>query len=411
MLILGGGFAGSYVARLLGRRGATIVNPHNFMLYTPSLPQVTAGPLSPPHVVVPLRQMCPHAELLVGRARGLDEGAAAVEVKTDAGRFRVRYDQLVVALGAVSRPLPIPGLTEHALGFKTVADAMYLRNHVLRQLEAASAELDPQRAGRRLGFVFVGAGYAGVEALAELFDYVRHAIRYYPALRERQQRWLLVDAAATILPEIRPSLSEYAAKLLAGRGIEIRVSTTVQSVEADSVVLDDGERVGTHTLVWTAGVKPNPLVAELGLPLDLGGRVKVDAMLRVEGRPNVWALGDCACVPNGATPERPDPPTCQHALRQARRLARNLQGRQEPYRYRMIGQGATLGRRRGIAQFLGVRVKGIIAWWVVQAYHLYQLPLLRRRLRVVFAWLLTPILQREIAELGTIGHRTPIGSE
>jgi NADH:ubiquinone reductase (H+-translocating) len=381
------------------------------MLYTPSLPHVTAGPLSPPHVVVPLRQMCPHAELLVGRARALDEGANEVEVETDAGRFRVRYEQLVVAVGAVTRPLPIPGLTEHALGFKTVADAMYLRNHVLRQLEAASAELDPERAEQRLGFVFVGAGYAGVEALAELFDFVGHAIRYYPALRERRQRWVLVDAAASILPEIHPPLSAYAAKLLASRGVEIRVSTTLQSVDAHAVVLGDGERVATRTVVWTAGVTPSPLVAELGLPTDDRGQLRVEPTLRVEGRQNVWALGDCARVENEATPERPDPPTCQHALRQARRLARNLQGQPKPYRYKMIGEGATLGRRRGIAQILGVRMKGIVAWWAVQAYHLYQLPLTRRKLRVLLAWLLTPLVQREVAELGTIGQRTPIGSE
>ena len=381
------------------------------MLYTPSLPHVTAGPLSPPHVVVPLRQMCQHAELLVGRARGLDEDAAQVEVETEAGRFRVRYEQLVIALGAVSRPFPIPGLTEHALGFKTVSDAMYLRNHVLRQLEAASAEMDPQRAEQRLGFVFVGAGYAGVEALAELFDFVRHAMRYYAALRERRQRWLLVDAAASILPEIHRPLSEYATKLLARRGVEIRVSTTVDSVDADGVVLAGGERVGTRTVVWTAGVTPNPLIAELGLPLDERGQVKVEPTLKVEGRNNVWALGDCARVVNTATPEQPDPPTCQHALRQARRLARNLQGTPKPYRYKMLGEGATLGRRRGIAAVLGVRIKGTIAWCVVQAYHLYQLPLTRRKLRVLLAWLLTPLVQREIAELGTIGQRTQIGAE
>jgi NADH dehydrogenase len=175
-------------------------------------------------------------------------------------------------------------------------------------------------------------------------------------------------------------------------------------------VLADGERVGTHTVVWTAGVTPSPLVAELGLPLDERGLLKVEPTLKVEGRDNVWALGDCARVTNAAT-ERPDPPTCQHALRQARRLARNLQGSPKPYRYKMLGEGATLGSRRGIAAVLGLRLKGPIALCVVQGYHLYQLPLPRRKLRVLLAWLLTPLVQREIAELGAIGRRTPIGSE
>jgi NADH dehydrogenase len=296
VLILGGGFAGAYVARLLGRRGATIVSPENFMLYTPMLAEAASGTLEPRHVVVPLRMMCPYAELLLGRAVGLDEASRTVTVETDAGSFDVAYEQPVLALGSITRTLPIPGLAEHGLGFKNLADAIHLRNHVLRQLEAADAELVASRAERHLTFVFVGAGYAGVEALAELSDLVRDALRYHPRLRGARQRWVLVDAAPTILPEIPTRLGEYAARQLTGRGIDIRVGTTLESVEEDSLVLSDGSRLETHTLVWTAGVRAHPLLAEFGLPLDERGRVRVDDILRVEGCGNVWALGDCARV-------------------------------------------------------------------------------------------------------------------
>ena len=403
-LVLGGGFAGGYVARLLGRRGATIVSPENFMLYTPMLPEAASGTLEPRHVVVPLRMMCPHAELLLGRATGLDLERQLVTVETEAGRSDVRYRELVVALGAVSRTLPIPGLADHALGFKTLADAINLRNHVLRRLEVAAATRTEDDRRRELTFVFVGAGYAGVEALAELSDLVRDALRYYPALREAPQRWVLVDAAPKILPEIPTRLGDYAAEQLARRGVDIRVNTTLQSVEAQAAALSDGGRVQTSTVVWTAGVRANPVNDRLGLPLDDRGRVVVDSLLRVEGLPHVWALGDGARVPNGATPGGIDPPTCQHALRQARRLAKNLVSEPEPYRYRMLGQVATLGRYKGIADVVGLRLRGFAGWFVTRTYHLYQLPLLTRKLRVVVDWTTALFFRRDIAELGMLGH-------
>jgi NADH dehydrogenase len=403
-LVLGGGFAGAYVARLLGRRGATIVSPENFMLYTPLLPEAASGTLEPRHVVVPLRLMCPHAELLLGRATALDGERWAVSVETDSDAFDVGYEQLVIAVGSVARTLPVPGLADHGLGFRDLPDAIRLRNHVLRRLEAAAAAADPSQAERELAFVFVGAGYAGVEALAELSDLVRDALRHYPELRGVRQRWVLVDAAPKILPEIPARLGEYAARELTRRGVEIRVSTRLASLDADSATLTDGERIATRTLVWTAGVRPAPALGGLDLPLDERGRVKVDATLRVEGREDVWALGDCAAVPNLATPGRVDPPTSQHALRQARRLARNLQGDLQPYRYRMLGQVATLGRNKGIAEVLGLRLRGFPGWFVTRTYHLYQLPLLTRKLRVVADWTVGLFFRRDIAELGALGH-------
>ena len=410
-LVLGGGFAGAWVARLLGKRGrgTTIVNRENFMLFASLLPEAASGSLEPRHVVVPLRIMCPRAELLVGRAVALDASRQSVQVQTEEELVTVRYHQLVVALGAIARVLPIPGLADHALAFKGLADAIHLRNHVLRRLEAAAAAPTSTRRLRELTFVFVGAGYAGVEALAELSDLVRDALRFYPMLRDEPQRWVLVDAAPKILPEIPPRLGEYAAAQLVRRGVEIHVGTTLAALDRHAATLSNGEQILTSTLVWTAGVRAQPVLSGFGLPLDERGRVRVDATLRVEGFDNVWALGDGARVPNEATPDHPDPPTSQHALRQARRLAKNLTGTPEPYRYRMLGQVATLGRYKGIADVPGLCLRGFPGWFVTRTYHLYQLPLFSRKLRVVADWTVALLFRRDIAELGMLGHPERLG--
>jgi NADH dehydrogenase len=399
-LIVGGGFGGAYVARLLGKEGATIVSPDSSMLYTPLLPEVAAGAIEPRHVVVPLRSMCPNADVIRGRAVALDEAAQTVRVETEVGDVDVEYDRLVLALGAVPRELPIPGLKEHTIGFKALGDAIHLRNHVLRQIDLAEA--DHENAERHLTFVFVGAGYAGVEALAELTELVEEAIGHYPRLANVPRRWLLVDAGARILAEVPTSLSDYTTKLLQKRGVDVRLETTVDSIEGDAVTLSDGARIDTNTVVWTAGIRPNPLLGEFGLPLDDAHRVIVDEELRVEGRANVWALGDCARVPNAATPGRPDPPTCQHALRQARRLAKTLKGRPRPYHYRSLGAGATLGRDKGIANVFGMRMRGFAGSFVTRSYHLYQLPLRSRRIRVLADGMISSFFKRDIAEIGAI---------
>jgi NADH:ubiquinone reductase (H+-translocating) len=257
--------------------------------------------------------------------------------------------------------------------------------------------------------VFIGAGYAGVEACGELNDLVHDALRYYPRLRDREQRWVLVDAAPRILPEIPTTLGDYAARELANRGVDIRVSTRLDAVDAHSARLSDGTVFQTETVVWTAGVRASPMLGGFGVPLDERGRVKVDATLKVEGCTDVFALGDCAAVPNAATPGRVDPPTCQHALRKARRLARKIQSTPAPYRYRMLGQVATLGRFKGIAEVFGVRLRGFPGWFVTRSYHLYQLPLASRKLRVVADWTVSLFFQRDIAELGTLGESGPLG--
>ena len=279
---------------------------------------------------------------------------------------------------------------------------------MLRQLEAADAALDEEERRRRLGFVFVGAGYAGVEALAELSDLVEDAMRFYPRLRSTPRRWVLVDAAPRILPEIPHRLGDYAAKELAARGVELHVGTTLESITAEEVCWATGRASRPGRSSGPRASRRTRCCASWALPLDDRGRVEVDELLRVRGHEHVWSLGDCARVPNART-DRPDPPTCQHALRQARRLARNLQGSPAPYGYRMLGQVATLGRYKGIADVLGLRLRGFPGWWVTRSYHLYQLPLLQRKLRVVVDWTTSLLFRRDIVELGQLGHPEKLG--
>jgi NADH:quinone reductase (non-electrogenic) len=401
ILVLGGGFAGSYVARLLGRGGATIVNPANFMLYTPLLPEAAAGTIEPRHVTVPLRTMCPHADLVLGRAVAHDAERRVVEVDSEAGRFEIAYADLVVALGSVTRMPPVPGLREHALQLKDLADAIGLRNHVLRQIELADAA--PETADARLTFVLAGAGFAGVEAIAELQELTADALRRHPRLAGREVRWVLVDASSRILGQAPETLARFAARTLGSRGIEIVTGTRVEAVDGGGVSLSDGRRIDTRTVVWTAGVTPNPLLAQLGLPLDDHGRVAVDETLRVVGARRVWALGDCAAVPNDATPGETDPATCQHALRQARALAANLGGTPRAYRYRTRGQMATLGSRHGIAVVGGLRVRGLPGWMIARGYHVAQLPFASRRMRVLADWTVAAMFRRDVAELSVAG--------
>jgi NADH dehydrogenase len=400
-LVLGGGFAGGCVARRLGRAGATIVNPTNFMLYTPLLPEAAAGNIEPRHVVVPLRTMCPDADLVLGCAVALDRDRRVVEVQSEAGCLAIAYEQLVIALGSVTRTPPVPGLRDHALGLKDLGDAIRLRNHVLRQIELADAA--PHTAARRLTFVVAGAGFSGVEAIAEVSEMAEDALRHHPRLAHVRPRWVLVDGARRILGQTPDGLARFAERTLGRRGVEIVTQTRLTAVDGEGVALSDGRRIETSTVVWTAGVAANPIVSALGLPVDEHGRVEVDESLRVVGAPHIWSLGDCAAVPNQATPGVTDPPTCQHALRQARRLSRNLRGTPRPYRYRSLGHMATLGRRHGIAVVAGVRVRGILGWIVARGYHVLQLPFTSRRARVVADWATAALFRRDLAELSLPG--------
>jgi NADH dehydrogenase len=419
VVIAGGGFGGLYAARrlerVLPRHSAriTVLSDTNFLLYTPLLPGAAAGTLEPRHVVVPLREELDWADVQLGRVLGLDAGVNELRWCTLDGReAHTQYDQLVLALGSVSRTLPIPGLAEHAVGFKTLADAIWLRNRVLAQLEAADVIHDVARRRAMLTFTFVGGGYAGVEALAELESLARDALRLYPHLRRDDLRWVLVEAQSSLLPGLDARLAEYTAQRLRDRGIELHLSTRLQSCVDGVVRLDDPsvDAFASETIVWAAGQRPSDLVEHLGLPLERG-RVVVDDRLRAGGRGDVFVIGDAAAVPD------PDggwsPQTAQHALRQGRVAGRNAAasigiGSPARYRYRNRGLAVTLGRWDGTAQVKGLTFRGPLAWWMGRSYHLLMLPGVARKVRVVSDWTTSLLFPRDVAQLGSLGRPTPL---
>lgn len=417
VVIAGGGFGGLYAARRLERRlprqsaRITLVTEVNFMLYTPLLPGAASGTLEPRHVVVPLREELHHTDIRLARVTGADPEAGELRLLTiDRREERVRYDQLIVALGSVSRVLPVPGLAEHGLGFKTISEAIALRNRVLLNLEIAESLDDPEDRQEYLTYVFVGAGYAGLEGIAELQDYVADVIERYPRCRLQGTRWMLVEALDRVMQETPPSLAEFAARELRGRGIDIRTGTRVDAVEADAVTLSTGETIACRTVCWTAGVKPSPVVGELGLPLGPGGRIQVDETLRVRGHENVWAIGDAAAVPDPAKDgKEPCPPTAQHALRQGRLAGDNVaavlgHGHVKPFRYKTLGVFADLGQHKAVATMLGVKLSGFPAWWAARTYHLAAIPGVGRRMRLLVDWTVGLFFGRASAELGQLGH-------
>ncbi len=417
VVIAGGGFGGFYAARTLERvlpthsARVTLVSDVNFLLFTPLLPGAAAGTLEPRHVVVPLRQHLPRTDLWLGRVAGADPDRCEFVVDSlDGRRHALRYDHLVLALGSVSRTQPIPGLVEHALGFKTLADAIALRNRAIEMLEIAETLHDASARAAYLTFVFVGAGYAGLEGLAELQDFLADVLDLYPRCKVQGVRWVLLEARERIMPEVAPSLAAFAARELRGRGIEIYTDVALTRVEDHAVTLAEGRSIPTRTVVWTAGVRPHPVVARLGLPLGVGGRIEVDRTLRVAGRGNVWAIGDAAAVPDPARRGHPCPPTAQHAIRQGRRVARNVAaelgagGRVRPFRYRTLGVFVDLGRHRAVADTLGLRWRGFPAWFLARTYHLANMPGTARKLRLVVDWTVGLLFDRDTAELGQLGH-------
>ncbi len=419
ILIIGGGFGGFYAARGLERatmNGAqvTLVSDANFLLYTPLLPGVAGATLDPRHVVVPLRSQLRHTELIIGSVTGSDPDRRVVDARrSDGEKIELGYDHLLVALGSVSRMLPISGLAEHGIGLKSLSDSTALRNRVLDCLDIAESLHDPARRAEYLGFVFVGAGYAGLEGLAELQDLAAKEIELYPRCRAQGMRWVLVEMRERIVPEVPPSLSAFAARELRRRSIEIHTSTTLASVTKHEATLSSGERVPARTLVWTAGVQPSPVVGSLGLPLDDGGRIRTDPELRVLARPGIWAVGDCAAVPDPARSGHACPPTAQHAIRQGRLAARNiaasLAGRSiRPFRYRTAGVVAELGHNKAVAITLGVRWRGLPAWLIARTYHLLLMPGLGRKLRLLVDWNVALVFGRDASSPGPLGSPTPL---
>ncbi|MDQ3880821.1 MAG: NAD(P)/FAD-dependent oxidoreductase, partial [Chloroflexota bacterium] len=410
------GYGGLYAARRLERRmpkgtRVTLVSDENFLLFTPLLPGAAAGTLEPRHVVVPLREELDCTDMRLGQVTGLDPDANELRYRSTVGSNEsVRYDQLIVALGSVSRVLPLPGLAEHGLGFKTISEAIALRNRALLNLEVAEALESPAEREPYLTFVFVGAGYAGVEGIAELHDFVADVIDRYPRCRMQGTRWVLVEAEPAIMHEIPPDLAGFAGRELRGRGLEIRTGTRMTRVEEKAVELSDGERIPTRLVCWTAGVRPPALVGELGLDVDRGGRIITDPTLRVKDRQNVWAVGDAAAVPDPAKGYRePCPPTAQHAMRQGKLAAENVaaslgHGRVRKFRYKTLGMFVDLGRNEAVATMVGVKLRGFPAWFAARTYHLLLMPGLGRRTRLMADWTVGLLFGRSSSELGQLGH-------
>ena len=412
ILIVGGGFIGMYAARrleALTRNGhrITLVNPENFMQYQPFLPEVASGTIDPRAVVVPLRQVLRTTELLIGEVERVDHDARLASVRLPDGSVRQEpYDIVVLGAGSRSRTLPIPGLAERGIGFKTVTEAIHLRNRVLSNLDTASETSNEDLRRSLLTFVFVGGGYAGVEALAELEDLARGVVEMYPILRPEDLRWVLVEAADRILPELGADLADYARERLEERGIEVLLGTRLDSAVDGWIALSNGERFLADVLVWTAGVKPSPLARRSGLPTDDAGRVIVDEELRVVGVPDAWAGGDVAAVPDRLTGAI-TPPSAQYALRQARRLADNLAASLEgrpgrPFTWRNLGGLCALGRYRGVAKVLGIKLRGFPAWFLHRTYHLAQMPTAGRKVRIMLDWTVALFFRRDVSQLGSL---------
>jgi NADH:ubiquinone reductase (H+-translocating) len=418
ILIVGGGYVGLYTAyglRRAARKGkvrVTVVDPRSVMTYQPFLPEAAAGSVEPRHVVVPLRKVLKGCRVVTGRVSGIEHARKVATVMPEEGpSYELAYDHVVVALGSVARTLPIPGLAEEAIGFKQVEEAIALRNQVLDRLDVASSQPDEALRKAALTFVFVGGGYAGVEAFAELEDMARYATRYYDNIKPEDMRWVLVEATGRILPEVGDDLGEYTVRQLRKRNLDIRLNTRLESCEKGHVVLSDGEEFDADTIVWTAGVKANPALAMTDLPLDEKGRVLCHADLRVIDRPGAWSAGDNAAVPDVTSnvPGALTSPSAQHAVRQARLLAANIlrtvDGKQpKNYEHRHVGSVASLGLHKGVAELFGIKVKGWPAWFLHRTYHVSRVPTFNRKARVVLDWTLALFFRREVVSLGALQH-------
>ena len=418
IVIVGGGYVGMYTALRLqkklrgGEAEITVVDPQPHMTYQPFLPEAAAGSIEPRHVVVPLRRVLRKCQVLTGRVTTISNAEREVTVELADGHVTaLGFDVLVVAPGSVARTLPIPGLAEHGIAFKTIGEAIFLRNHVLSRLDAADTTIDPALRRRLLTFMVVGGGYAGVEALAELADMARYASRYYPTIDREDIRWILVEATGRIMPEVSPKMGRYTVERLLDSDIEVNLDTRVKSMVGGHVELDDGQEFDTDTIIWTAGVKPSPMLDKTDLPRDERGRLDCHATLQVRDLPGVFSAGDCAGVPDLSKddPEARTSPSAQHAVRQAKVLADNVVAhlRQRPlkeYKHSYAGSVASLGLYKGVAEIYGVKLRGIVAWFMHRTYHVSRMPTWNRRIRIVFDWTGALLLGREVVSLGQINE-------
>lgn len=418
ILILGAGFAGVAVARSLERRlGAneaaiTIVGRDNFTLFTPMLPEVSAGGLETRHVVTPVRAQLRRARFVLGDVSAIDLGARCVTVthSITGAQQTLPYDQLVLALGSVTSTFGIPGVAEHALPLKTLEDAERLRNRAIASLELAAVTADPAERARLLTFVIVGGGYTGAEGTGEWVDLFRSIVPFYPTIARREVRIVLIEAGPALLAGLPPAMGRYTAKNLASRGVELHVGDAVTALDERAIRLASGTEIPTATVLWSAGVRPSPVLRDLALPHARNGAVVVNSDFSVSGYPGTWALGDCAWIPMKTAGEW-YPMTAQHAIREGPALAGNiaavLHGRPtRPFDFTALGTMASLGGRRGVASLAGGLVlTGFPAWFLWRTYYLLRLPGLDRKVRVALDWLLGLIFRRDIAELRVYTQR------
>jgi NADH dehydrogenase len=419
IVIIGAGFAGFHAARVLARRmrgvaEVTLVNSTDYFLYLPLLPEVATGILDPRRVAVPLAASCPGVHHVLGSAEAIDVEARTVQVVDPEGsRDTITYDRLVLSVGSVNKLLPIPGVAEHAHGFRSIAEALYLRDHLLRQLELADNADDPAERTARCTFVVVGAGYTGTEVAAAGQLFTQAVARHRPGLRDQPIRWLLVDIAPRVVPELDPRLARTAERVLTGRGVLVRTETTVEQATREGVKLSDGDFVPTRSLIWCVGVRPDPLVEALGLETKKG-RLVVDEYLTVPGHPEIYACGDAAAVPDLTRPGELTPMTAQHAQRQGKCLARNVaasygSGTRVAYKHHDLGFVVDLGGVKAAANPLGVPLSGIIAKTVTRGYHLLSIP--GNRARIAADWLLDAVFSRQTVQLGLVrGGSVPLNA-
>ncbi|MFC9113677.1 NAD(P)/FAD-dependent oxidoreductase [Streptomyces sp. NPDC057092] len=410
IVIVGAGFAGYRTAQTLsktakGRADIILLNPTDYFLYLPLLPQVAAGILEPRRVTVSLTGTLPHVKLVLGEADRIDLDGRQVHYTGPEGEGgTLTYDRLVLAAGSVNKLLPIPGVAEHAHGFRGLPEALYLRDHVTRQVELAAATDDPERCASRCTFVVVGAGYTGTEVAAHGQLFTDAQVAKQPLRTGMRPRWMLLDIADRVLPELDERLSRTADTVLRKRGVDVRMGTSVKEATPDGVLLTDGEFVDTRTLVWCVGVRPDPLAESLGLPLERG-RLLVDPHLQVPGRPEVFACGDAAAVPDLEKPGSYTPMTAQHAWRQGKVCAQNIaasfgDGERRAYRHKDLGFVVDLGGVKAAANPLGVNLSGAAAGAVTRGYHLAAMP--GNRVRVAADWLLDAVLPRQAVQLGLV---------
>jgi NADH:ubiquinone reductase (H+-translocating) len=414
VLILGGGFGGFYAALHLDKTIAadpnievTLVSQENFILFTPMLHEVAAGDLRDSDIITPLRQMLKHAHFLEAQVEAIDLVQRQVTVTYGAYRLKkqLSYDHLLIALGSETNFFQLPGVEERALTMKSIGDAFQLRNQMLLMLELASVAEDISVRRTLLTFVVAGGGFAGVETVGALNDFVREAIRFYPNLGEADVRIMLIHANAVILPELGERLGLYAQKKLAARKVEIRTEIRVAAFSDHGVELSTGETIAAQTLVWAAGVTPPAVLHNLPCKKEKG-RIIVEETLEVPGFPGVWAVGDCAWVPNPRT-GKPHPPTAQHALRQAARGGKNIAaairgGQQAPFAFTTLGQLAAIGRRTGVADILGFQLSGLSAWFLWRAIYLAKLPSFEKKLRVALDWIFGLFFPKNFVQILTL---------